>query len=693
MKKIFSIVLILLTAITIAACGGGTDKPDSQPENKTATITLKTPAIKIQKDQVLTSEDILKGVTAKIGDADATANLVVEGLDKVVFSNAGTSQVVKIKLVKDNVELKTAQIVIVIEGSQSTILLKGPDAITYYTDTVTAADIEKEFSASSIDGTEKYDVKLISKEGSDYSLSVASTYTIEIQASNPTDESNKITKNVKLTILDSSEINIPETLEKNTAANPIKISLWHSNGDTISKKLEQYGKDFSKMMLDKYGVHVVVTLTKNGSNYDELRKNVINAIQGGEVPNIVQNYPDHVVEYNNNNIILSLTPYIHHKTHGYKVSDPKDNFNDILQSYRDENRSSNANGDLLSLPFNKSTEVIVYNRDLFKQVLKTDKVEENFPKTWQDLFALAPEILKLAPAEIDKIAAKYLSAGQALPAPVEKIKEKYVPFTYDSTANAFITLLRQWGGQYTELDKNGKGKILFDNDTTQTMLKYFGSHNKVFTTPKFWEANYASTQFQGGYTSFASGSTGGVRYNTPIVSLKSGTGIQKLFNIGVSPMLYSKDTPQNRTVIQQGTNLSITKNKDPQKQLMSWYFLKYLTSHEIQLDFSLATGYSPIRDSVYTAPKYLEYLKKADLEILDTMTKDEAEAVVKAKAAKIASDQRHYHFFDTPFIGSSAAREAVGTAFERIILNTNLTDLDIQKAINAAKEEAEKVLK
>ena len=50
------------------------------------------------------------------------------------------------------------------------------------------------------------------------------------------------------------------------------------------------------------------------------------------------------------------------------------------------------------------------------------------------------------------------------------------PFTYDAGANLFITLVRQYGGQYTEVDKTktGRGYAVFDSDETRaalTMLK------------------------------------------------------------------------------------------------------------------------------------------------------------------------------------------------------------------------------
>ena len=41
---------------------------------------------------------------------------------------------------------------------------------------------------------------------------------------------------------------------------------------------------------------------------------------------------------------------------------------------------------------------------------------------------------------------------------------------------------------------------------------------------------------------------------------------------------------------------------------------------------------------------------------------------VKAMANKVAMKQTQYQYFDIPFIGSSKTREAVGIAFDRVIL-------------------------
>ena len=160
-------------------------------------------------------------------------------------------------------------------------------------------------------------------------------------------------------------------------------------------------------------------------------------------------------------------------------------FTDILESYRSEQRATNEAGDYISLPFNKSTEVMAYNKTFFDSILKG----RAFPETWQELFELEAEIMGAKDANIDEIASRWAAAGKALkPEAIQEAKDQFVPFVYDSSSNAFITLLRQFGGVYTSRDASGKGSIDFVNEATAEMLLYFGEERgSLFTVPATWQ--------------------------------------------------------------------------------------------------------------------------------------------------------------------------------------------------------------
>ena len=551
-------------------------------------------------------------------------------------------------------------------------------------------------------GAQSYDIlagaKAIDAEDGELDIITAGAFsttrvgTYEVYAYAQDSDGNVITELITLTVKDLAAYSIPTEL----TSDPVAIELWHSNGATIESALNRYALEFQ----DLYP-NVTVTITKNGNNYDELRENMVNAIRGGVIPNIVQNYPDHVMEYIDNNGVISMTPYIYNPIHGFNPLVEEESFLDILLSYRRENSQYTNDGEYYSLPFNKSTEVMIYNKTMF-DVLIADGVITEVPNTWQELFALGPDLMAIKDGVIDDITAQLnLSTTLSLhktPEEIQAIKNKFVPITYDSPANAFITLTRQWGGRYTGIDSARNGIVLFDNAQTRDMLSYFfNNRDNPFTLPGKWGTEYASDAFKLGQTAVTFGSTGGARYNTP--SVVNG---EFVFEFGVMPMPYNQDMPLNRTAIQQGTNMSITTAGNDQQKLASWLFLKFLTSKDIQLDFALETGYSPVRNSVYGEEIY-DLFRQGKEVIFNTTTQEwvatensaSGEMLMKSYAANAAAQQANFLFYDQAFIGSSTARAEVEIAFERVILGSlegTTKQQIIDSAIAAAVANTERIL-
>lgn len=508
-------------------------------------------------------------------------------------------------------------------------------------------------------------------------------YSFTIEVTNSANVTNSVA--VMLTV--KSQVDMPEEFDLSgySAQNPLKITLWHANGSSIEAQLKQYALDFEA----KYDNVIKVDVIKKESNYSTLKDTVVKAISTENIPNIVQTYPDHVMEYLSYGRVLSVSPYMHHPVHGYSTTDTKDSFADILPIYRMENSQYTAEGDFFALPFNKSTEVMAYNKTVYDRLVAKGKAPAQFPETWQDLFDIAQAYKDEADSYFNEIAALVNAKGGEndksyyTAENIALMKQKFVPYSYDSSDNAFITLTKQWGGEYTGIDEHRKGQILFNNDTTKGMLEYFRANNDKINVPGNWgdSYDYASDIFKYGFTFVTVGSTGGIRYNTPIT-----VDGKPLFEVGIVPMLYNKEMPENRTVIQQGTNMTLLDVGTDMQKLASWYFLKYLTSYEVQLDFSTKIGYSPVRTSVYSDPKFVQFTSGKDengnaLGIGDLMM---------SMGLNAANLQRHVQFYDQAFIGSSTSRAAVGVAFNQVMLSTNANVINI--ALQQAYDEATKIL-
>ncbi len=653
-KKITGLFMVLTFGLMLVACA-------VEVRNTAPTLSGVVSEIEIAYGD---SFDPKAGITANdTQDGDLTANIVFEGYDASWLENSAGGTYNYTVFVEDSEGLSASEeVTLTIFGNveQTVSLLYVQTAQTYYIGTNAYDPLRGVKAVDTKDGDAEditADIEVLNLP----SLNRPGRFTYTLKVENELGAS--ATKTVSLTV--KAAVNyIPTELSED----PIEITLWHSNGSTVEGALNQYATEFKALY-----PNITVNIQKNGNNYDELRQNVVSAIKGGTLPNIVQGYPDHVAEYLSNNVILSLNPYIDNPTWGYDSTDTSEQFEDILWNYRNENSQYSNDGEYYSLPFNKSTEVMIYNSSVVQDLIDAGTISE-FPTTWQGLFDIADDFNAVSDSYIQSYGTKLgLSAAE-----IQTAKDLFVPYSYDSEDNAFISLIRQWGGEYTGIDSERNGVYLYDSDEARAMLTYFSNNRDKMTIPSHWGSDYASDLFKQGQTFMTIGSTGGAYYNTPAT-----VDGKYLFDFEVAPVPYNADLPQDKAVIQQGTNMSLMQTGTDQEKLASWLFLKYLTSKEVQLDFALETGYSPVRTSVYSTPEYIQFMDGFDQDGKAL----EGAMLMRSKAARAAAQETEYFFFDPAFVGSSGVRTAVGVTFSRVIDPTETDTLEnaLQYAISEAK--------
>ncbi len=640
MKKVIFTVLILLGVLTLSAC--------ATKRNQAPTITGAdlNPVI----EQGDTTYNPLTGVTATDSeDGDLTADIVVSGFETDDVNYSGTYSIVL--TVTDSGGLATSVTISLTVESTSNVLPPTLTGVvptqTYY---VGSGDYDPKAGVTAtdpVDGNITADIEVIGT----YFLDTPGTYNLTIRVTNS--GGIRASASVVLTVAVSA---IPLSL----GTDPIEITLWHAMGEANQALLQKYADSFMLMY-----PNVTVVIPAGVGNYDTLKTNMINAITAQDMPNLVQAYPDHVAEYLNGKAVLNLNPYINSTTWGLNGDDALD---DIITSYLEENSQYDSVGTYYSLPFNKSTEIMIYNKTAFTAL----EIDE--PETWQDIIAAAPALKAYGDAIAEqKVRDANPSMTELQLAPlISAAKALIVPASYDSTGNAFITFTRQFNGAYTGIDfQTFRGQYLWnDNTNTTAAMNFLKTNNTILTLPEFWDQQYASTPFVNQQTFVTIGSSAGVRYNVPA---SDPTTHLPVFEIGVGPVPYNADLPAYKAAIQQGTNISLMKTGTPQEQLASWLFLKHIISTENTTDWAMNTGYLPVRTSAYLSATYQTFL-----------TEPTANQLPISMAANAAYTQSGYMFYDPAFIGSSRARTQVGLALERIMLG----DGDIAAALLEAYTEA-----
>ena len=244
--------------------------------------------------------------------------------------------------------------------------------------------------------------------------------------------------------------------------------------------------------------HVGVTLNTISGGYTELRKTNILQLQSNQAPTITLGYPDHFAEYYSASAMINLSNFIK-GPNGYT----EEELADFIPSYLAEGAGfddENPN-DYYSLPFNKSTEVLVYNKTILDKAIELDPTI-SVPKTWAEVKSVSEKLLALgSQGKLDgiiQVAKGELEISEHINAGT------FYTFAYDSSANAFITFTRQVKSTYTERANNEQGYLVFDTPENVANLTYFQNENtaKRFAVAETFGSSYASDAFKRGQVLF-----------------------------------------------------------------------------------------------------------------------------------------------------------------------------------------------
>ncbi|MDD4063662.1 MAG: extracellular solute-binding protein [Bacilli bacterium] len=405
---------------------------------------------------------------------------------------------------------------------------------------------------------------------------------------------------------------------------------------------------------------IKVELDAVTGGYGEVRQTTILDIQSDKAPTLVLGYPDHFAEYFSAQTIIKLQEYIT-GPNGYNAEE----LADFVPSYLDEGKNfdlENPN-DIYSLPFNKSTEVLIYNKTMFDAMKEIDSAIV-VPKTWEELKTVSEKINTLVEnGDLDDV----ITIAEGEKKPSEFYTEgTFYPFAYDSTDNAFITMTRQRNGGYTEKVSNDKGYIVFNSPENLAGLNYFKAENEArrFAVAETFNESYASDAFIALKTFMTVGSSAGIGYNIPEANK---------FEIAVSEVPYLEANSDNKYVIQQGTNVAILAQSTNKQRAAAWLLLKFLLQPEYTAKFAMATGgYLPVRLSAYETTEYSEYLVNPPI--------GKEGFSMAANVALGYLDGGYKFFVDPAFVGSSGVRDEVGAIFTAVIVNGKDPQERIEKA-------------
>lgn len=350
----------------------------------------------------------------------------------------------------------------------------------------------------------------------------------------------------------------------------VQIDWWHAMGGALGEKLAAIAADFNASQSE----YEIVPVYKG--EYAETLNAAIAAFRAGEQPEIVQ-----VFEVGTASMMAAegaIYPVYQLMADMGEPFDPAAFLAAVTGYYTD------PDGNMLSMPFNSSTPVLYYNKDMFAAA-----GIESAPATWPEFEAVARKLVDEGIAECGFTTAwqqwvmiENFSAWHNLPIGTRSNGFEGIDteFAFDNPlVNQHLAKMAEWsqGGIFEYGGRRGDAQGLF---TSGHCAMYFNS------------------------------SAGRAGLLSSVEGFEFGTAMLPYY-----PEL--EGAPQN-SIIGGATLWVLTGNDDAQYPGVAKFF-SYLSSPEVQADWHQFTGYLPITEAAYELSKsqgYYEANPGSDVAIL-----------------------------------------------------------------------------
>lgn len=369
-----------------------------------------------------------------------------------------------------------------------------------------------------------------------------------------------------------------DVLDKN---DPVTITVWnYYNGaqlDSFNELVEKFNSTVGK----EKGIKVEAA---SQGSVDDLQKNVMDSINGiagaEEMPNIFAAYADTAYEIDQMGKLANLRDYF-----------TEDELNEYVSGYIEEG-CFNGSSELKILPIAKSTEVLFLNATDWEKFSEASGAELSDLYTYEGVTATAQKYYEwtdsLTPEEND---------GKAF-------------MGRDAMANYFVIGFRQHGKEIFEVGNDGSVKLNFDEDIVRKLWdNYYVPYVKGYFTLL---GRFGSDDVKTGTTIAFIGSSSGASFFPKEVSL-SDTETYPIESVIIPCPVFEGE---EEVSVQQGAGMAVTK-ASKREELASAEFLKWFTESEQNVEFSVESGYLPVKKAANDEEVINQYIDQAD----DTLKK------------------------------------------------------------------------
>lgn len=347
-----------------------------------------------------------------------------------------------------------------------------------------------------------------------------------------------------------------------------EIVFWHAMGGPLGEAMDKLINEYNNNPNSKCYVKTI-----NMGSYDTLQKKLLASLIADEAPDVAQCFETLTKKFIKHDKIICIDDLIEADLKSGEMKE--DIRNDIIPALRVNNTFV---GKLYSFPFNKSVQVLYYNKDMFQEV---GLDPEQPPRTFKELREYCQKIVDF-----------YKAKG---------IEGKYGYGCAKSNNWSFLNRIKANKGYIVKRDTDGVLKCGFNEKAAIDSLSFLQDMLKDGLA-KEGQAFDHQNEFIAGKCGIIESSVTSKIYMNPD------------FRLGMAPVpgIEDESLPGGvyRSTILSGTNICIFKNVDPKKVEGAWDFIKWFTNTENGVKWSIGTTYMPVRVSSVNSDLMKSEMKK-----------------------------------------------------------------------------------
>ena len=340
------------------------------------------------------------------------------------------------------------------------------------------------------------------------------------------------------------------------AAVDLKFYYPVSVSGPLAKVMDGMAADFNRL---QPGIHVTPVFA---GGYFETMAKTQTSVQGGNPPDVAVLLSTDLFTLLDMNAIIPLDPFVE-QAGGERFRQ------DFFEAFWLNSRIGKT---IYSIPFQRSTIVLYYNKDAFQ---KAGLDPAKPPKTWTELQQAAQKLtVRDASGNVTRWGVGIPSNG----------------FTYW----LFQGFVAEAGGKLA----NPEGTEVYYNtpQTRRALDFWFALQNAKVEPPNIPDLGTLPTEFVAGRFAMIYHSTGSLTFVH--------TNAQFPFGTAFMPADKQFGTPTG------GGNLYIFKNIPPERQKAAWEFVQWMTAPQQAARWSEASGYVAVRKSAFNIKLFQEYAAK-----------------------------------------------------------------------------------